>query len=543
MKKHATFIYYFLLVLTGSGFISNHAAAQTWQWATGAGGNFFDEGHGIAGDASGNYYVTGGFVSSITFGTTTLTSISDYDVFVVKYDVTGNVIWAKSAGGSGADIGRSIAVDAGGNCYVTGEFRNSSITFGSTTLTNNGDRDIFVVKYDASGNLVWAKSNGGPNYDLALGIAVDAGGNCYVTGQFQDSITFGTTMLTGSWRDMFLAKYDPAGNVAWARGAGGSSSEVGNGIALDINGNCYLTGVFSSTSITFGSITLTNNGAGNSDFFVTKYDPSGNVVWAKSSGGSGDEMGNNIAVDASGNCYVTGIFRSSSLTVGPATLTCNGIFDIFAIKYDSLGNAVWAKSAGGSDADRGLSIAVDAIGNCYVTGHFYSNSITFGTTTLTKNGSPDIFVTKYDSSGNVVWAKGAVGSASGESIEVDASGNCYVTGYFGNSCTFGSITITVSSHSDMFIAKLDGTVTGIETHHLGEIVVFPNPSPGKFTWKDAMFVNGEMDIFNLQGELIYSTTFTNTTSIEIDLSDMAPGIYFAKISTERGVTANKLVLK
>ena len=311
--------------------------------------------------------------------------------------------WAKSAGGSSYDYGNSITTDAAGNVYATGAFQSSTIAFGAMTLTNNGGADIFIVKYDPSGNIVWAKSAGGSSSDGGYSITTDAAGNVYATGEFYSStIAFGATTLTNNSpngsSDIFIVKYDPNGNVVWAKSAGGSSSDGGYLITTDAAGNVYATGYFSSSTIAFGATTLTNNGY--SDIFIVKYDPSGNIVWAKSAGGSSSDYGYSITTDAAGNVYATGNFGSPTIAFGATTLTNKTTTgtDIFIVKYDPSGNIVWAKSAGGSSSDGGYSITTDAAGNVYATGGFQSSTIAFGATTLTNNGVGDIFITKIKQS-------------------------------------------------------------------------------------------------------------------------------------------------
>ena len=314
-------------------------------------------------------------------------------------------IWAKSAGGSNRDMGYNITTDATGNVLVTGYFNSSSITFGTTTLTNAhaDSADIFLVKYDPSGNVLWAKSAGGSASDIGNSVTTDATGNVFVTGYFKSStITFGTYTLTNSGDgDIFLVKYDPSGNVLWAKSAGGTNSDVGWSVTTDATGNVFITGYFESSSITFGTYTLTNAHAGDGDIFLVKYDPSGNVLWVKSAGGTNEDWGNwgtSVTTDASGNVFVTGVFGSSPMTFGTYTLTKVGGSDIFLVKYDPNGNVLWAKSAGGTNEDWGNSVTTDATGSVFVTGSFESSSVTFGTYTLTNAGDGDIFVAKFGTS-------------------------------------------------------------------------------------------------------------------------------------------------
>jgi len=352
-------------------FIAKLDSSGNWLWAKKAGGTDWDGGLGIAVDASGNSYVTGYFADSAIFGSTTLTGNEGDNIFVAKLDSNGNWLWVKKAGGTGYDGGLGIEVDASGNSYVTGDF-SGTVTFGSTTLTSRGNSDIFVAKLDSSGNWLWAKKAGGKGYDKGHGIAVDAVNNIYVTGIFEGSATFGSTTLINKsseyYYDIFIAKLDSSGNWLWAQNAGGTGSDWGNGIAVDASGNSYVTGYFDSDA-TFGSTTLTNNGG--YDIFVAKLDSSGNWLWAKNAGGTGTDWGNGIAVDASGNSYVTGYFQSTA-TFGDITLTSNGGADIFITKLDHSGNWLWAKNAGGTGGE-GNGIAIDNNGNSYVTGILFCN--------------------------------------------------------------------------------------------------------------------------------------------------------------------------
>ncbi|HAZ47374.1 MAG TPA: hypothetical protein DCZ55_23690, partial [Cyanobacteria bacterium UBA11371] len=180
----------------------------------------------------------------------------------------------------------------------------------------------------------------------------------------------------------------------------------------------------------------------------------GSVAWAKNLGGSSFDRGNSIATDSSGNLYTTGDFTDTA-TFGSTTLTSNGSADIFVAKLGSDGSVAWAKNLGGSNLDIGNSIATDSSGNSYTTGYF-RDTATFGSTTLTSNGSNDIFVTKLGSDGSVAWAKsfGSSGSDDGSSIATDSSGNVYTSGDFNGTATFGSATLTSKGNADIFVTKL-----------------------------------------------------------------------------------------
>src|ERR1039458_7610685 len=352
--------------------IGLNISTRTAQWvgAHGAGnttGN--DVSQSVATDPSGNVFVTGAFISpTITFGTTTLTNAGTGtpDVFIVKYSSAGIVQWAKSANGSGFDLGLGIATDASGNAYVTGSFSSDTLRFGTISIINDTAQstDIFVAKYDPSGNVLWAKHFGGSDNDEALSIAT-SGTNVYITGGFASAhIAFGTTTLTNNgptvYKDVFIAKLDGSGNALWAKSAGGIYSDEGYGIAADAAGNAYITGLFGNHSpIIFGTDTLLNSGG--SDIFTVKYNSSGTVVWAKSAGGTGNEVPGGIAIDAGGNVYITGAFSSSMMFFAYFTLSNLGNGDIYVAKYTAAGFPEWGRVEGEQFGfDEGFAIAPEA---------------------------------------------------------------------------------------------------------------------------------------------------------------------------------------
>jgi len=328
-------------------------------WAKGSiagGGNTdYDEGESVATDASGNVYITGIFQSTtITFGSYTFTQSGSSDLFLVKYDASGNLIWATSAGGSNNDDASSVAVDPSGNVYIAGWFESPIITFGSFTLTLTGSSDVFLVKCDANGNVIWAKSSSqnAPGSRWGLSVAADVSGNAYVTGLFSSStITFGSTTLTNTGDDdIFIVKYNSAGTVAWAKSASGMSEDMGRSITTDISGNIYLTGFSGSSTLSFDTSVLTNLNPGADFVFLVKYDALGNVLWAKSSQGTGSTYGFGAATDLSGNCYITGVFSYTpviNFDLSYLTNSDQSTGDVFLVKYSSSGSVHWAKKCRG----------------------------------------------------------------------------------------------------------------------------------------------------------------------------------------------------
>lgn len=522
-------------------FAGNISVAQspTWLWAKRAGGTGSDCGTSVALDASGNTYVAGCFSSpTITFGSDTLTNDGFVDIFLVKYNANGNVIWAKSAGGTDRDEVWSVAVDASGNACITGEFFSSIIIFGSDTLTNMSwyAADFFLAKYDANGNVLWAKRAGGQSGEEGTHVAIDLSGNVYAVGWFfSPSITFDSFILTNAGlTNTFIVKYESNGNVLWAKSAGGLGQDCGLSIAVDLSQNVYITGDFGSNTMTIGTFTLTNSGW--DDIFTVKYDANGNVLWAKSAGGSNIDLGVSIVPDDSGNVYVTGLFSSTSITVGNITLTNAGGIDMFILKYDANGDVLWAKSAGGTGDDRAECVAMVVWGNPFLTGSFNSPTITFDTCTLASAGGSDIFLVKFDASGNVLWAKSAGGTSDDGafSVAADASGDAYLTGYFDSSTiTFGSDTLLNTGSENMFLVKSGiGSVGVSKVDNLENISVYPNPANDKITVRIPVEISeSNIVITDIEGKEMIQKKIKGST-VTIDVSDIPLGVYFLKFTNE-----------
>jgi hypothetical protein len=408
-------------------------------------------------DASGNVYITGFFGGTATFGTLpAITEAGGYDIFVAKYSSSGTAQWVQKAGRTNNEEGRSIAVDASGNVYITGVFQGTA-TFGTLPAITSagGSTDIFVAKYNSSGTAQWVQKAGGTSYDEGASIAVDASSNVYITGYFEGTATFGSLpaiISPGGSTDIFVAKYNSSGTVQWVQKAGGENLDLGIGITVDASGNIYVTGFFEGVA-TFGTLPAIISSVNSHDIFVARLVPSdGLFAWVQKAGGTGGDRGTGITVDASGNVYVTGFFGGTATFGSLPTITSDGYNDIFVAKYNSSGTAQWVQKAGGASSDYVSSIAVDASGNVYITGTF-SVPTTFGSLpAIISAGSNDIFVAKYNSRGTALWVQkaGGTNNDTGTGITVDASGNVYTVGQFEPSAQFANQILTSGT---MFLMK------------------------------------------------------------------------------------------
>ncbi|QNL22406.1 T9SS type A sorting domain-containing protein [Hyphobacterium sp. CCMP332] len=497
-------------------FLFNGAVkAQSLKWAKSMGGSFNDDGLSIFVDGAGNVYTTGFYWGSADFdpgpGLFILTSVGGQDIFVQKLDSSGNFLWAKSFGGTSTDEGLSIAVDASGNVYTTGFFRGTADFDpgpGIFNLSSAGDDDIFILKLDASGNFLWAKSIGDFRFDAGNSITVDAAGNVYTTGSFERTVDFdpgpGITNLTsnGNPSDIFVLKLDASGNFLWAKAFGGTDYDDGRSIKVDASGNVISIGEYEGT-VDFdpgpGTFNLTS--VGDKDIFILNLDSSGNFNWAKSIGGASEERRSSISLDIAGNIYATGIFTGVAdfnPGAGIFNLTPSGNEDAFVLKLNASGNFQWARSVGGPQFDEGNSIDVDASGNVYTAG--------FAAGTVDLDPGPGIlnvsggYVQILGNSGNFIWAAGMGSNC--YSVKAGTSGNFYTTGNFTGTRDFnpgpGTSNLTSAGGRDIYVLKLGPCVQTSSVETIS--------SCNSYTWQ----ANGQ----TYSGSGSYNYTLTNAAGCD-----------------------------
>jgi hypothetical protein len=402
-------------------------------YSTYLGGSGQDEGHGIAVDSVGNAYVTG-YTASTDFPTQSPEQPANGgpngDAFVAKLNPAGNaLLYSTYLGGDNTDKGMGIAVDTSGDAYVTGlTFSSNFPTHNAMQPTNAGGDDAFVTKLSPAGNaLVYSTYMGTSDNDQENGIAVDSSGNAYVAGQTQSS-------ASGSSPHLLYAKLNSDGSRAYEFTLSGNGSDEATGIAVDGNGDAYITGDTSSTNLSTPGVVQPSLG-GSTDAFVAEFDPTGgNELYLTYLGGGAQDFGQGIAIDSVGAAYITGVTNSTDFpTQNPMQPTNAGGYDAFVTKLSPAGKSlVYSTYVGGSDTDNGMAIAVDSSGAAYVTGlTFSTNYPTKNAEQLAPDGSGEAFVTKLAPAGDtLVYSTylGGVGKDTGSGIAVDSAGDAFVAG-------------------------------------------------------------------------------------------------------------------
>lgn len=395
-------------------YIQKLDAAGNFVWVKQMSGINAEYGVGLAADNSGNLIVTGVFQGTVDFdpgpGTAYLTATGAEDYFILKLNPSGNLTWLRHLSSPYPFTIMAMTMDNAGRSYFAGSFEDSLDADpgpGATQLASQGLYDAFIIKLDAAGDLIWAKQFGGPDIESADALAVDNNGNVLLCGYFSDTVDFDpgpgvyeVGMMGGS--DIFLQKLDAAGNFIWARTIGDASADYGRCVDTDPGGNIYFAGTFEGTTdLDPGPGTLPVSVSGQSDYFIEKLDPAGNLIWVNAFGSNSGQNINSLVVDTNGNCYATGNFQGTlDLDPGPGnfSLQAFGSDDIYVQKLNAAGHFVHAFHMGGMNTDYPTAIAYDPTGHVLLTGYI-NDTADFdpgaGQYPLISSGAQDIFVARF----------------------------------------------------------------------------------------------------------------------------------------------------
>lgn len=569
----------FMLLLAYAG---NSAHAQNYQWSKSLGSSASDRALSVAYDASGNTLVTGSFTGTVDFdpgpGKEELAGSLYPSVFIAKYDVNGNFIWAKAIPKGTENVGTGIAVTPDDGVVVSGYF-GGTVDFdpgpGTDNHTSLGVIDPFLIKLDKNGNLVWAKTIRDTYNGFAYNVATDKKGNIYMSGTISSDVDFNpggsapvmASIATGT---MFFAKYDALGICTWVKVIGDpSGSQYLKALTVDDKENVYIGGNF------YGKCDA-DPGSGTKlltalyvDLFYAKYDKNGSLLWAGNTGVDKNVASvNSIAVDALGNVGITGHFYGTcdfDPGTGTANLAGGNNMNAYVAQYDATGKYKWGHSISdlsGSMFSKGNSISFDASGTVYVSGVF-GGTVDFdpsGSTANLNAVTTNHYLAVYDGAGKYVTAKSL---ASKKSLDIDntisvnpLSGIIYMAGSFSDTTDFDlgpgvANQVNTGGMLDIFIAKYRMIPSVIfDIGYASELInIFPNPA-GKsaMIYYELMVPNDAViKVYNASGQMIFTKILTQQfygpNEYQLDLRSYAAGTYFVEIRSGAQHYSGKLVHK
>lgn len=533
---------------------SINSFAQDFAWLTTVGSSLPDVVQDITTDVSGNIYSIGKFYETLDFdagaGSTYLTSQGYDDIFFMKQDANGNLIWAHSLGQAYSESAGSIAVDGNGNVYVAGSFQVTADFdpgAGTFDLTSIGDYDNFVLKVDSNGNFLWAKRFGSTASDIIKSIQVDANNNVLLCGWFQQSCDFDpglgdVSVTSAGLTDFYILKLDSNGDYLKVSRIGGAQSESFINFTIDNANNIIVAGTFSGT-VDFdpsnGTQYLTSQGL--EDLFVLKLDTDLAFSWVKSMGGTSSSIRGEDIEFANNKLYVTGEFWESidfDPGAGSQILTSTASSaDVFILQLDANGNYVMSTSIGGSDNEFGTNIHVDNASNIYVSGLFNGTTDfdpSAGTLSHTSFGGNDGFILKINDSNELQWAHQFGGTSTYDAIncfDLTSNNDIVIGGYFSDNVDFdpGATTQSATSQGeyDLFILKLTQSGLGIQELDL-QTVVYPNPTKNVLN----ISLDEEIElisIYDLAGTLVQTEK-----DAHFSVETLKNGIYILRILTAKG---------
>ncbi len=487
-----------------------------FNWAKGFGDTGHEAGNIILNDKHGNIILGGYFRGKVNFNDSVapkfLTSKGSEDIFINKYNASGQLIWALGFGGKGPDRCNNAVIDKDGNIYLVGNFRDTvDFNSNSNPRVSAGFNDVFITKISAQGQLLWSRQFGGPLDEMGRSITITNDDQVIITGTFQGTAVFAETnnVLTALKNaDIFIANYNSNGELMWAKQVGGLAEDIAYSVSVGKNNQIYITGTFNS-DVDFdpgvGVFRLLQQGVWP-NMFVLGLNVTGDFQWVKSIVGDNLIIPYNLKVDQLGELVITGTFRSTvdfDPDVNQKLLTTSSQYgDAFVLKLYQTGEFKWVKQLGGELNEIGLGLEIDELNNIYTTG-CYQNNADFDPGvgeyiihTRGNSSNNDIYISKLNSDGEFVWVSTMNGLSEdiGFSICVQASNLVYTTGIFSDELNVNpgpdSIFIQSNGFTDIFIHSYRQVTSDVK--ELGDnniINIYPNPI------KNYLTVEYEVDDF------------------------------------------------
>ena len=569
-----------LMFLFNLIFISANAQIPNWQWAKSINGNRDDYGMSIATDNNSNVVMVGYFQSdSITNGNTSLHNSEPWnsifqpvvsDIFVSKYDSSGNVLWTKTFAGDSNEVANAVAIDKDNNIIVVGKFSGDSLQVGSTWLTKPSTQvstDAFIFKLDPNGNAIWAKSIGSTGTEEGKVVCTDEKNNIYMGGTFWSSamVNFGVNSFSSIGEDdIFITKYTSSGTPVWTKVYGSTISENISDICSDNTGHIYFTGEYRSSNLTIGSLLPANfESAPTTEIYLAKMDESGNIIWNNTANCIGADYVNGIAVNKNKNVMITGRFAEYYLVIDGDTLIgdhsnnpgCINGAGFYLIQFDSNGVYKWVQTIKKNNGEVGLSVATDKDDNILVSAWAIGDTLAIDSITIYNLPTSALLLLKYNTSGHILWQKTfGIGDHQGwENTKADIVISKANILYLGSSFMKPSISLdalTLTNPASLpniepYLAKLgvsNNTLAINEIANNLNCIIYPVPTTN--------YINVEMQdklenyhiyLYNSQGQIFFELKNQKGSS-SIDLSFATNGIYYLAIQSSKGNKIQKVII-
>ncbi len=558
-----------IVTLIGLGVLASpimvKGQSPNWDWAVAYGCPGGEYCYDLASDHAGNIFTTGYFHGSVDFdpgpGEDVQNSQGGLGIYLLKLDGQGQHVWARSIGGPGYKFGNDMALDFLGNIYLIGQF-GGTIDFDpgpdTVELTSNGELDVFIAKFNGSGQLLWAKGFGGEMNDFARAIVLDEVHHAlFLAGSMRGTVDFnlGTAvneLTSDSTTDVFMVKYDTSGTFNWARSISGTGDVICGGAALNPSGNggLIVAGRFEGTidldPDTSAELHQPSNGA--TDIFISAVDMEGHLSWAWGIGGTQFEQVRDVASAHSDLIAITGSFQGTvdfDAGADSAMLTSAGANEMFVLTVNGSGAMQWARCTAGVSDATGMTVLTDAMasGNVCATGYF-GNTVDLNPAPgsglfKTSAGNDDALLVCWDSTGHFLGGDALGGFAPDYLLAATAlpGGSLALGGsFFSPEMAVGQTllvnSIDFAATGDAFIARATMPVTGISDYTTNDkIVLWPNPAHHALSIRSSTNMHGAMIIiYDLCGIEVLKSDFQPT----MDISSLVPGAYVLKLIPNRG---------
>lgn len=532
MKTHLGIILLLLTSSISSGFSQSWSAPIQW------GGNANETCDAMTIGQDGNILLAGTFRSEFQLGSQTLDAQGETDIFFMKTNANGDVQWATSVGSRLGDAVADIATDSEDNLIAVGSFWLDA-NFSDTILTaTQNSKALFLVKYNLDGQLQWAQAINGTNLKSVEALAIDATNQIWITGYFSDSLTIADTMLVAAGdTDFFVAKFDPAGELTWALRQGQSGDTRGLAMELTSEGDAIITGFFNDTALIAQDTLVANTQ--DRDLFVTRISKNGEPLWARRAGGVFDKDPVALVLDDADNIYITGFLvgvmtLSETLSIQSKT----GNSDFFIAKYSSDGNPLAARAFGGTLPQQPTDITMQ--GNHVVITGFYQGDMAFDGFGFSAGMSVHSFVAAFDANLQTTWAKDIATDQSvfATQIALDEQDNLWISGSFQGQTTFDDFSINANSF-DIFLAKLNPNATSISNQVFQSMyfLAFPNPV------SEILLIQTKIDNYTVE---LYDSTgrqvFRAANPQKIDIQSFTNGIYLLYFKYDQKTEVQRIVV-